>query len=237
MSRSLNTQKLKERALRRLVRPHGKRREDGDRLSGRRRGNAVHVRQRLPISIQKSASVGEQASSEGAVPLRLAITKQKPLPGTHYPITLQDIRDLLAALGPVSTYGLKSVRLRQEGAVRREGIVFAEYGLSGDITLFALPASPWWLPFLLTAEDSASFERYGAHIEADSRLETTTVAWSPDGLRQFTLYEVLAHELGHHLLQRTRGTKAKVCRHGDHERRADLQTRRNRRLSQRGTEI
>ena len=74
------------------------------------------------------------------------------------------------------------------------------------------------------------------HIRAAINLGNPVLA-RKDGSVTAGVSVDMAHELGHHLLQRTRGTKATVCRRGDHERRADLQCRRVRKLLLRGAEI
>lgn len=159
------------------------------------------------------------------------IEVQKPLPRLHHPVSVRDVRALLGRLGPTASYGLKSIRLRREAALRPEGIVFAEYAVPGRIDLFALPECPWRLPFQLHAIDRAAFEMYGAHIEIDNPGGFTIVYWGEAGLARFVLTEVLAHELGHHLFQHHRGKRsAKLCRHSDHERRADLHSRRVRKI-------
>jgi hypothetical protein len=61
--------------------------------------------------------------------------------------------------------------------------------------------------------------------------EEGVVSWPGDTLRRFMLGHVLAHELGHHVLQherRLRGERAARTR--DHEARADLIAARFRRL-------
>lgn len=214
MSRSLHTQKLSVRAQRRLERPYSKRREEARRLSGREHGT-----QQAPI----------------ALPRRHPVQTRKAPPGMQHPLALRDIQALIERLGPASLYGLKTIRFRPESALRAEGIVFAEYAPPGEIHLYTLPASPWRLSFLLTAEDREAFEGYDARLEIDLDREQTTIYWSADGLKRFMLYEVLAHELGHHLLQHHKGKrKATLCRRSDHEKRADLQSRRAQKMAERG---
>ena len=131
------------------------------------------------------------------------------------------------SIGTEFRYKLRSIRISQASAVRLKGIVFAEYVVPGEIHVFSVPELPWSLPFLLRDADRKAFERYGARLDVDLAREITTVNWSLAGLRIFVLYEVLAHELGHHLLQAHRGKRiGTVCRRSDHERRAELQSRR-----------
>jgi hypothetical protein len=213
MSRSLHTQKLAVRAHRRLVRPYSKRREECGYLSGRKRDETI------------------------VSPLTVPIKVQKPLRGTMHPLTPRELRAFLAFLGPALRYGLKTICLRQDCALRNEGIVFAEYVVPGEIHLYSIPESPWRLPFLLHAEDRMAFENYGAQIERNLEREQTTVHWSADGLMRFALHEVVAHELGHHLLQHHKGKrKLTVCRRTDHERRAELQSHRVKKLMKTGAD-
>jgi hypothetical protein len=199
VSRSLHTQKLDVRAERRLDRPYSKRQAEADRLSGR--------------DVRYSA----------ATSCRPRIEWQKPLSGTWQPLKVRDVRTFLKSLGPPAAYGLRVIRLKRESAFSAEGIVFAEYVMPGEIRLYSVPANPWELPFILACADRAAFERHGARVEVDFAQEQTTVRWSADGLKQFVLYEVLAHELGHHMLQYRKGKRTEaVCRWSDHERRAHL---------------
>lgn len=199
MARSLHTQKLVLRAERRLARPYSKRRSEALILSGRAKDSAV------------------------TAPLCLPIRMCRPQPGLYHPITRQDIEATVRLLGPASIYGLKSIQLRSEPAIREEGIVFAEYSVSADILLYALPTDEWHVPFLLAASDLEAFQRFGAHIEADIDRTITTVRWSRHQLKRYCSIEVLAHELGHHAVQRRRGIFGKpACRTKDHERLADL---------------
>jgi hypothetical protein len=204
MSRSLHTQKLILRAARRLARPYSKRRSEAAYLTGR---------------------PGEDTAQRGPGK-RLRIQTHKPLPGTLHPLSAQDIRKRLEVLGPAAVYGLKSIRLRRESAFLGRSLVFAEYALSGDIDLYAVPSPPWYLPFMLSPEDRIAFMRHGARVRVDDRMQQTTVEWTLSSLKSFYLYEVLAHELGHHRLQYHKGKrKVLLCRRSDHEKRAELYSR------------
>jgi hypothetical protein len=203
MARSLHTQKLELRAVRRLARPYSKRRSEAALLSGRTGGSKANAPSRLPIGVHRHQT-------------RLC-----------HPLNRQDISSLAELLGPVAIYGLKSIQLRREPAIRTEGIVFAEYALSADIFLYALPTGPWNLPFPLAPTDCAAFRRYGALVESNVNRNTTMVSWPLNCLKRYLLYEVLAHELGHHAVQRSRGKLAtSVCRTRDHEALAERYTSR-----------
>lgn len=204
MSRSLHTQKLECRAERRLARPYSKRCTEAAYLDG---------------------SAPKPKTPD--MPWRLRIRNSKPLPGMQPLLTVRDIMALLDPLGPTALYGLKAIRLRRENAIRLEGVVFAEYLPGGEIHLYAVPTLPWRLPFLLAPADQELFLRYGASIAEHPQRLMTTIHWNAATLKRFALYGVLAHELGHHLLQH-HGGKRKVmfCRRSDHEQRADLESHR-----------
>lgn len=201
MSRSLHTQKLEHRATRRQARPYANRKHEGISLSGRGRPESF-----LPV-----------AANHRLIHIR------RPLPGMICPLDSHDVQQILERLGPVATYGLRSVRLHGSAMFTREGLLFGEYLLSGEIRLYAAPELPWRLPFLLAQEDQTALSRYGAQIAVDEQLPQTTVDWTVEGLKAFYLAEVLAHELGHHRFQVAHGKQTAIfCRRKDHERCADL---------------
>lgn len=227
MSRSLHTQKLSVRAVRRLARPFSKRRDEARYLDGthNKETNVVRLRGVSSRRVPKveAASTRVHIAAHG----RPVILNRKPHRGLWHVLTPADIRAYLAALGPACMYGLRTLCLRSESAMRPAGVVFAEYSLCGDIYIYALPGLLWRLPYHLAPEDIEAFKLYGASVLSDVASNWTTVRWSAEGLREFALHEVLAHELGHHMLQRKKGKQyTLVCRRGDHERLADLFSRR-----------
>jgi hypothetical protein len=83
--------------------------------------------------------------------------------------------------------------------------------------LYDQAASPWRLGFGLAPAARARLIEAGAELD-----EEGVVAWPGDTLRRFMLGYVLAHELGHHVLQherRLRGERATRTR--EHEARAE----------------
>jgi hypothetical protein len=209
MSRSLHTQKLELRAQRRIHAPYAARREDGARLSGR-------------------ASTARFAAAQPVGSARpVAIYVQRPAPGCLHPLRPAEVRDWLEQAGFAPRYGLRLIRMRHECGLQRAGMVFGEYVAPGEIHLYPVPAPPWRLPFLLSSHDLAAFVRHGAEVTADAVLRRTHVAWPGSSLRDYALLEILAHELGHHLLQHNAGKRtAQVRRREDHERFADMVSRR-----------
>ena len=160
-------------------------------------------------------------------PRQPRIVTQKPLPGFVLPLRSCDVRLFLTRLGPAAAYGLCEVRLRRECLFGTIGVTFAEYILPGRIDVYAVPASPWRLAFVPPPADLQAIGRYAARVDVNQAARQTTVWWEPGGLTAFFLYEVLAHEIGHHVLQQHRGKRsAQVCRRADHESCADLYARR-----------
>ena len=159
----------------------------------------------------------------------LRVVAQKPLPGSIYPLQPQDIRAFLLSLGPSAVYGLRIIRLRQECLLNPSNMIFAEYVVPGEIHLYAVPAIPWRFAFVPSRTDLEAFARHGASvsIDVDTAQGQTTVFWTPNTLKSYFLVEVLAHEIGHHVLQHNRGKRqAQICRRFDHEACADLYSRR-----------
>jgi hypothetical protein len=189
--------------------PYGTRYQDGARLSGR-----------APFS---NSAPTHASGATFVLPIRV----QRPASGCIHPLRAKDFREWIEITGYAPFYGLKSIRLRHECGLHRTGLMFAEYIVPGEIHLYAVPASPWRLPFLLPDDDRKVFTRHGARIGINAGLRRTVVEWPNASLRDFYLIEVLAHELGHHLLQHNVSKRtAQVRRRGDHERFADLHSRR-----------
>ena len=96
----------------------------------------------------------------------------------------------------------------------------------GHIVLYDQARSPWRLGRPLTEDRQARLRIAGARVDTDG-----VVAWPGDSLRRFMLGYVLAHELGHHLLQHERRLRgARGARTRDHEARADAIAKRLRAL-------
>lgn len=149
---------------------------------------------------------------------RPRILAAKSLPDLINPLQSREVRAFLAILGPAATYGLRAIRLRQECLFNQTNLVFGEYVVPQEIHLYAVPPSPWRLPFVPCRADLATFEYYASDLHVNTVRRQTCIVWEPDGLREFFLYVVLAHEIGHHLLQYQRGKRrAQNYRRADHE--------------------
>lgn len=87
----------------------------------------------------------------------------------------------------------------------------------GHIVLYDQPRPPWRLGARVGGKRRASLQEAGALIDEDG-----VVWWPGDTLRRFMLGYVLAHELGHHVLQHERRLRGKRgARTREHEVRAE----------------
>jgi hypothetical protein len=153
------------------------------------------------------------------------VRARRPSPGRHHPASAADIRDALEAFGEEAYYGLKSVELVPAPPAGGR-LLFGELVGPGQIRLYDQPPPPWRLPYALSEHERAELQKAGADLSEDG-----VVSWPADSLRRFMLGHVLAHELGHHLLQherRLRGERAARTR--EHEARADVVATRLREL-------
>jgi len=92
----------------------------------------------------------------------------------------------------------------------------------GQIVLYDQPLPPWRLGFDLPANERSRLRAAGAVTDREG-----IVAWPGSTLRRFMLAYVLAHELGHHMLQHERRLRGEAAaRTRDHDARAEAIARR-----------
>lgn len=131
--------------------------------------------------------------------------------------------EVLAQLGAARTYGICGVELRQAPAVTAHGALsFGRLAVPGRILLYEQPISPWSLAGALPAGMRRRLERAGAVIQRMAGGARTQVSWPGGTLRDFMRYDVLFHEVAHHILQQYTGKRTvRIRRTTDHERFAD----------------
>lgn len=140
------------------------------------------------------------------------IVAKRPRRGCSHPASRRDVGVALRLFGEACSYGVRAVKLRQGAGC---GWCFGRLIVPGRIVLFDQPPSPWRLPGL-REDDRRRLEVAGATVEAQAGA--VLVRWTPDALRDFMLFDVLAHELGHHRLQHHKGKRAvQIARTRDHE--------------------
>jgi hypothetical protein len=169
-----------------------------------------------------------QADDEPAPLPRLRVSR--PRDGFHHPASRADVTRLLRFFGETCTYGLQSVELvRGEDCPDGRTVCFGRLMVPGRIVLFDQPRSPWVLTGRLPERESERLRQGGALIEEG--VLQTVVTWPGSTLREFILFDVLMHEVGHHLVQQYKGKRpARVLRTREHEALADRFARRCRSL-------
>ena len=149
------------------------------------------------------------------------VRARRPRVGRHHPASPADVRDALRSFGEEAYYGVKVVELIPAPIGSRD-LPLGRLVEPGRIVLYDQPLSPWRLGLRFPAAERARLQEAGADIERDGM-----VSWPGTTLRRFMLAYVLAHELGHHVLQherRLRGERAARTR--EHEARAEAIARR-----------
>lgn len=204
MSRSRHTDPRAIRAARRLAAPRAARSQDDPSLR-RRRGRWV----------KDTAGVAAGAGR----PVRPRVIAQRPAPGFHHPASRDDVLTILEGVGPEAMYGIRSVELCRGPAWMLGALpAFGRLCVPGRIQLYALPVSPWRLSGMLVKHDAGLLAKAGAVVTAHDAVGVTLVEWPGDALRQFMLFDVLLHEVGHHILQHHKGKRlARIARTRDHE--------------------
>jgi hypothetical protein len=159
---------------------------------------------------------------------------QRPRAGHAHPAARSEIIALLRCLGETCSYGLRAVELVRAPSVAPAGrLLLGHLRVPGRVRLYDQPLSPWCLPGQLAPAAAARLTRAGAIVELVAGGQQTRVAWPGDTLRDFMLFDVLLHEIGHHLLQQYTGKRrARIARTRDHEAFAEAFAQRARRQFQ-----
>lgn len=137
-------------------------------------------------------------------------------PGRSHPASAEDVREALRSFGREAYYGLRQVELRPARAGDAP-LVLGRLAGEGVIELYEQRPSPWRLGDVLSDVERDRLAAVGADVTTPG-----VVVWPSGALRRFMLLHVLAHELGHHVVQherRLRGERAMRTR--AHEARAE----------------
>jgi hypothetical protein len=212
LSRSKHTRPLRIRAEERVRAPHDSR-GHGD---GRIRRAARRTLKELGIVDADSADT--DVSREVRFP---RIVEKMPRDGYVHPACKADIATVLSSLGEVCFYGLRSIELVRGPNSAPWELALGRLTARGRILLYDQRPSPWRLGGRLDRAQREKLERAGARIKFD------TVDWPGETLAHFMLFDVLMHEVGHHVLQHHKGKRAvHIARTSDHEAFADRFARR-----------
>ncbi len=153
---------------------------------------------------------GLRAARRASLP---AVRMRRPSPGRHHPAPAPDVRAALAAFGAAAYYGVRLVELCP-APPRHGGLLLGCLTGPGHVLLYDQAPSPWRLGAALPEPERAWLTSAGADVAVPG-----VVLWPGDSLRRFMLGYVLAHELGHHVLQHER--RLRGARKRDHEARAE----------------
>lgn len=152
-------------------------------------------------------------------PIQPRVVIQRPRPGYIHSLGKADVLRILDFVGAEAVYGLRSIELTQQPATKASGLPpFGQLVVPGRIKVYEQPIPPWRLPGILPEADAKHMRRAGAQVEIDHEVKATFVHWPEDSLRNFMIFEVLLHEIGHHILQHNTGKRTKrIVRTRDHE--------------------
>lgn len=187
---------------------------------GRRRGAEPGVirRQARLLRAAGIAPVGDEVGREGRR-ATLRIHGVAARPGFVHPLGRPGIRELLAFVGPLATYGVRSIELARAVDDASAAVRLAGLQVPGVVRLYEQPEPPWLLRGTLPAVAVARLERAGAAVAMSG--STTRVEWPGETLADWMRFDGLLHEIGHHLIQHHTGKRtSRVMRTADHERRA-----------------
>lgn len=130
---------------------------------------------------------------------------------------------MLQFFGAHCIYGIRAIELVHGHACAQNAtLTFGRLIVPGRILLHDQPLSPWVLPGQLSVRAAERMRGAGATVTLVGHGSQTIVAWPDDTLRDFMLFDVLMHEIGHHRIQQYKGNRsARVMRTRDHEASAD----------------
>jgi hypothetical protein len=224
MARSVHTRPRRIRAVARLQSPYEPR--------GRHAVAARYGRGRLLKRHGLFAASFQvyRCTPDTGLPLP-RVRVQRPRPGMCHPASPADVRRLLRRVEPECIYGLGAIDL--DGAPERPragALLLGRLVSPGRIILYEQPVSPWQLPGILPPPDARRLRRAGATVEVGAGSHTSVI-WPGETLRDFMLFDVLLHEIGHHVAQHeSRRPQQRAHRTADHEAYAELFAARCRRL-------
>jgi len=149
------------------------------------------------------------------------VRSRRPGPGRHHPASAADVREALRSFGEDAYYGLVAIELMPAPATPKR-LPLGELIGPGLIVLYDQPVPPWRLGFDLPADERSRLRAAGAVTDREG-----IVGWPGSTLRRFMLAHVLAHEVGHHVLQHERRLRGEAAaRTRDHDARAEAIARR-----------
>lgn len=170
---------------------------------------------------------GTAAASERSVELpRIKI--QRARSGFIHPAGKAQIRSVLLHFGELTWYGVQEICLVQSQVPPEpDKLLFGGLSVPGKVLLYEQPKPPWFLTGKLPQDQLRLIEGAGGIVDVSSDGARCKISWEGDALKNFMLFEVLMHEIGHHIIQQFKGKReAQVLRKKDHEALAEAFARR-----------
>lgn len=155
-----------------------------------------------------------------AVPGRLPkVSRQRPRKGFLHPADRSLIRKVLMYFGELSWYGVREICLAHSLTGQDPNkLIFGRLSVPGKILLYEQPEPPWLLIGKPEAEQIALIENAGAILQMSQDGTRCKINWPNETLAHFMLFDVLMHEIGHHIVQQFKGKReVQVLRRKDHE--------------------
>ena len=206
MSRSKHTRPRAIRAADRVRDPREPRGAD----DASRARVVLRALKELGVEVSESPRA-DRGDREWSLP---RIVERRPRSGYHHPASKSDVACVLRFFGEECVYGLQAVELRQ--GAPGEGLCLGRLVVPGRVILFDQLPAPWRLRGIAD-RDLDRLRAAGSYIEP---LDGNAILarWPGSSLKRFMLFDVLMHEVGHHLLQHHKGKRlARVARTSDHE--------------------
>jgi len=162
---------------------------------------------------------GGPASRGDGEPMPLPRIRVKRTRKDHsHALGRSEIRRALQFFGESCTYGLREIELSSKPGLEGHRLNLGKLVVPGRIIIYAQPRSPWHLPGRVGGRVLLQLKRAGAVVELAGSGAQTIITWPANTLRDFLLFDVLMHEIGHHLIQQYRGKRGvRVARTRDHE--------------------
>lgn len=138
--------------------------------------------------------------------------------GFFHPASKSAIKQVLLYFGDLSVYGIREISLVQRHNTAADKLLFGALSIPGKILLYEQPELPWHLSGKLPRQQLDLITEAGATVEFSSDESRCKIEWPSDTLPDFMLFEVLMHEIGHHVIQQFKGKRqGQVLRTKDHE--------------------
>jgi hypothetical protein len=151
--------------------------------------------QGLPPRIRAKAQIPQDGENS------LGVFERPLASGFVRPWTVTDVVEVLTGVPRAFVSGLSGVYL-MGGTARQRRLRTLTFGMYWNTHIYLFPLPDHWLTEGLPASSKPSeikkYTNFGAVVKSSDRGGSTVIFDEPN-LRRFYLYDVLLHELGHHV--------------------------------------